>query len=156
MKSRRQARETALQALYQCDALQDWSGQAIDIFFSNFGPEELESEAAESEMLEFSRALTLGTIQNLESIDRRIAEACRNWSLARMSRVDRNILRLAAYEMAFVSEIPQKVSINEALEIAKRFGAPDSPNFINGVLDKVASGIEAEQGPPAPLAAGIK
>mgnify|MGYP006281166885 CR=1 FL=1 len=88
---------------------------------------------------DYGRALVDGVISRLDEIDKLIGLASTNWSVARMSFIDRNIIRIAAYEMHFGHEVPTKVSINEAIEIAKDFGSDDSPKFVNGVLDKVAS-----------------
>jgi N utilization substance protein B len=85
----------------------------------------------------YFRELVQGVTSNLEMLDAQIALACENWSVARMSRIDRNIIRIAAFELLCRSDIPSKVSINEAIEIAKLFAADESPNFINGVLDRL-------------------
>ena len=154
MKSRRKAREAALQALYQCDTTADFSASAVALFFEVFYPEQLlasqdgeNDETAHEpppidEHRHFSRELVLGVIANLKEIDSRIGAASTHWSLGRMSRVDRNILRLATYEIMFRADIPLSVTINEAIEIAKRFGAEDSPMFVNGVLDHIAKMLE--------------
>lgn len=142
MKSRRKARESALQALYQCDTLGEWTENSIDLYFRIFKPEvaaTLDSlDATQKENLDFSRALISGVIECMQFIDTQISSASTNWSISRMCRVDRNILRVAVYEIAFLDDIPVSVSINEAIEIAKSYGTADSPMFINGVLDNVA------------------
>ena len=79
-----------------------------------------------------------GTLEKLASIDPTIERYAENWSMGRMACVDRNILRLAAYEMLFIDEIPLKVAINEAVELAKRYGEADSSKFVNGILDRIA------------------
>ena len=79
----------------------------------------------------------MGAVENLSRIDEIIKKHVKNWEIDRMAVVDRNILRIAAYELLFIKEIPPKVSINEAIELAKRFGDVDSPRFVNGILDKV-------------------
>jgi N utilization substance protein B len=140
MNSRRRCREIALQALYQCDALGDFSTNTLDAFFRHFqGVEEVEDSvpAEAGEDLEFARQLTIGVTERLPFLDKQIGLASTHWSIARMPRVDRNILRIAAYEIAFCDDIPAKVSINEAIEIAKEFSSEESPLFINGVLNKV-------------------
>ena len=140
MNSRRRAREAALQALYQCDTLCDWRQAQIDVYFQVFNAEALQAGAGTlKENFEFSRGIIVGVIENLEFIDGQIGSASTHWTLSRMSRVDRNILRAATYEIIFISEIPVSVSINEAIEIAKRYGTADSPMFINGVLDNIAT-----------------
>lgn len=93
------------------------------------------------EAREFARSLTAGTIRHLDEVDARIAERSEAWRLDRMAAVDRNILRIAVYELV-ETDTPKSVVINEALEIAKRFSAPDAVGFVNGVLDAVRSNIE--------------
>ncbi len=145
MRSRRKAREAALQALYQCDTLDAWTEESLDLYFRVFQPEALASgDAAVMENLAFSRALASGVVKFLTFIDAQISKASTRWSLSRMSRVDRNILRLAAFELAFLKDIPVNVSINEAIEIAKRYGTDESHTFINGVLDNVAGVLHAD------------
>ena len=139
MKTRRQARESALQALYSCDTLDNWTTEQVALYFNSFIFEE-SIEEIKDENKDFAEILIKGVLENLDMLDTQISAASENWSLSRMSRVDRNILRLATYEIIYLSDIPNSVSINEAIEIAKRFGNDDSPMFINGVLDKIASG----------------
>ncbi|NLF25310.1 MAG: transcription antitermination factor NusB [Deltaproteobacteria bacterium] len=140
MKSRRKAREAALQALYQCDTLGDWSDAAIDLYFSVFQSGQAETDDLGGEdNRAFARMLMLGVLEHRSEIDDHIAGASNRWSMGRMCRVDRNLLRLAAFEIAYLPEIPVSVSINEAIEISKRYGIDDSPMFINGVLDNLAS-----------------
>jgi N utilization substance protein B len=83
--------------------------------------------------------LLQGITDNLEQVDRLIAEAASNWRLSRIAATDRNLLRIAVFEMAKMEDVPPQVAINEAVEIAKRFAGEDSPKFINGVLDAVRS-----------------
>ena len=147
MNSRRKAREAALQALYQCDTLSQWDEAAVALYFNIYNPEALAAESGPvKENCDFARGLILGTIQYLEFIDGQITAASTHWSVARMARVDRNILRCSTYEIIFVPEVPVSVSINEAIEIAKRYGANDSPMFINGVLDNIATVFMANPG----------
>jgi len=151
MGSRRQAREHALQALYQCDALQDWSEKAIDLYFECFHSTKEEDSETEAKEIDhsFSRQLISGVISNLEVIDSCISNCCQNWSINRMARVDRNIIRVATFELAFMPDVPPNVSINEAIEVAKRYSADDSPMFVNGVLDKIAGVIKEHGAIPA-------
>lgn len=137
MRSRRHARECVLQALYMCDALEEYDEQLIEVFLERFASEQLD-ENSRQEHLDFFHLLTRGVLESLTEIGHSLTRASHNWEVSRMARVDRNILRLSAYEILFLPDIPQSVSINEAIEIAKRFGSDDSPNFINGVLDKLA------------------
>ena len=142
LNSRRRAREAAVQALYQCDTLGDCSDQAIEFFFDHFHPGCRESdENAVKENTAFALRLVKGVLAQLGAVDSYISGASVHWSVGRMARVDRNILRVGAYEIGFVEEIPVSVTINEAIEIAKRFGCPDSPTFVNGVLDNIAKAV---------------
>lgn len=139
MKSRRQAREVALQALYQCDTLQDWTDENVQLFLNVFKPDLLaEQEGVAKDNFDFMMSLLSGIRENLRELDKKVSSASIHWSVSRMARVDRNILRIAAYEILYVSDIPKNVSINEGIEIAKRFASDDSPTFVNGVLDRVA------------------
>ena len=140
MASRRRARGFALQALYHADltdspvqrALADlWAGLLDDQGFDDERPHE-------SEEVEFAQRLALGTESSRDAIDGIIEEASTNWRLARMPVVDRNILRLAAFELMECADIPATVSINEAIELAKRFGTKDSRAFVNGIVDRMA------------------
>ena len=131
MGVRRQAREAALQALFMCDFVSDWNSQTADFCLEHFSiPKSVRPYAAQ---------LCAGVIQHIVKIDASLTCASEHWSLNRMGRVDRSILRLATFELMFLDEIPVNVAINEAIEIAKRYGAEESPHFVNGVLDRVAS-----------------
>lgn len=96
------------------------------------------SHPSSGEIQDFTYHLVEGTLRNEKEIDGVIEGSSTNWKLSRMASVDRNLLRLAAYELLFLQDIPHSVTINEAVEIAKKFGTEDSPGFINGVLDKIA------------------
>ena len=133
MGVRRQAREAALQALFMCDFLSEWNQDSVSFCLDHF--------AASSNARPFTERLCDGVIANKTKIDAELTCASENWSLSRMGRVDRAILRVATYEIVFLDDIPVNVAINEAIEIAKRFGAEESPQFVNGVLDKVASTV---------------
>jgi N utilization substance protein B len=91
---------------------------------------------------EFADQLVRGTVEHLEAIDDGIQEVSTHWKISRMACVDRNILRMAAFEIFHVAEVPKRVTLNEAIEIARRYGADDSWAFINGILDKLAEGRE--------------
>lgn len=129
MGRRRQAREFALQALYLVDAGSMSGNDAIVIVSA-----ESKLDAASEE---FARGLVLGTEAILPELDKHIQSLAKNWALERMAMVDRNILRLAAYEILHRPDTPATVAINEALDIAKRYSTPDSFRFINGILDKI-------------------
>lgn len=129
MGTRRKARELAVQLLYQHDLSKMDPEEGMRLFWDYF--------PVESEAREFCTQLVLGTLDRLMVIDELLSEASDNWSLSRMSVVDRNILRLATYELVDRPEIPPSVSLNEAIEIAKKYSSPDAAVFINGVLDRV-------------------
>ena len=131
MGVRRQAREAALQAIFMCDFISEWSADSAEFCLEHF--------AVLKNVRPYASQLCLGVVQNLAKIDGSLTCASEHWSLNRMGRVDRSILRVAAYELIFLNDIPVNVSINEAIEIAKRFGSEESPQFVNGVLDRVAS-----------------
>jgi N utilization substance protein B len=129
MGTRRKARELAVQILYQADLAKSDLDEAMSLFWEYF--------PVESEVREFCQQLVLGTLDRLSSIDELLSEASEHWSLGRMSVVDRNILRLATHELLDRPDIPPSVSINEAIEIAKKYSTSDAAVFINGVLDRV-------------------
>jgi N utilization substance protein B len=127
MHQRRKAREIALQVLYELDVLDIDAAEAIAIFWNYFG--------APEESRKFSTLLIEGTCEKKEEIDSLISSCSDNWSLARMSRVDRNILRMAVYELLYCPDIPPKVTLNEAIDLGKSYGSENSGSFINGILD---------------------
>jgi N utilization substance protein B len=136
MSSRRKAREAAVQMLYQMDLCDIDAAQAIALYWQNLGnPEEDRS---------FANELVRGCSESRDALDERIRGVSKHWRLERMSRVDRNIIRLGAYELLHVVEIPRRVTLNEAVELAKRFGNEESPAFVNGVLDRIADDVAKE------------
>lgn len=138
IKNRRAAREAAIQAIYQADALNDWSSDAVEMFFERFYPQtQAVGDDFETESRDFSRDLITYASVNLNEIDRLISISSTNWPLPRMSRVDRSILRMSTSELCSKPEIPFRVVLNEAIEISKRFGGEESSHFVNGVLDSV-------------------
>jgi N utilization substance protein B len=132
--NRRKSREIALQVLYQLD-VQDrlTDDQGLALFYQSFGREDDDSDEASQA---FANELVRGVRGHADEIDALITKASRNWRLERMARVDRNLLRLAVYELKFSTDVPSKVAINEAIEIAKRYGTAESPAFVNGILDR--------------------
>ncbi len=142
MTVRRRAREIALQVLYQLDIDQGVPQEALAVYFENFRP----SEKAR----EFCQRLIEGVSQHREEIDRLIEENAEHWTLKRMAVVDRNILRVATFELIHCPDIPFKASLNEAIELAKKFGNDDSGAFINGILDKVHSLVAPSTPKPFP------
>jgi len=138
MGHRRKAREIALQVLYEIDVLQIGPDEALDLFWNNFeAPEEARA---------FSSELVEGATLHQEEIDGFIAACSDHWSLDRMSRVDRNILRMAVYELLYCTDIPPKVTLNEAIDLGKEFGSENSGSFINGVLDALYAKLKNEDG----------
>lgn len=140
MGVRRQAREAAMQALFMSDFLGKWEPECVALCLNHFSA----PEAARP----FTERLCQGVLSQKTKLDAELTCASENWSLSRMGRVDRAILRVATYEIIFLDEIPINVAINEAIEVAKRFGADESPQFINGVLDRVASTVRASRQEP--------
>jgi len=154
MGKRREARERAVQFLFQHDLnppedlVQSlkafWESQRAAALAEEKGPAhwgqrvELPPPSAdEVAMQQFAEPLIRGALEHRDQIDERIKQCAENWDLRRMAAVDRNILRLAIYEMFFRDDIPPVVSINEAVEIAKKFSTQDSGRFVNGILDKL-------------------
>jgi N utilization substance protein B len=129
MGSRRKSREDAVKLLYQWDITEQQAEEFLKAYRA--GTETAVCVDA------FCLELVEGTLQHRELIDKEINRWAAHWSLDRMSAVDRNILRLAVYELLYRQDIPPKVTINEAIEIAKKFSSADSASFVNGILDKV-------------------
>ncbi len=127
MQFRRRAREVALQVLYALDILNITVPDALELFWTNF-------EAPE-ETREFSSNLIKGAWNNKSGIDKLLAECSEHWSLSRMSRVDKAILRMAVYELQHCPDVPPKVTLNEAIDLGKIYGSENSGSFINGILD---------------------
>ena len=130
MRKRTKARECALKILYAVDITNEEHKKCIDVFWQNH-------EEVEPQVKAFANSLVLGVCNNSELIDKLISSHTTNWQLKRMAVIDRNILRFATYELLFMEDIPPKVSINEAIDIAKKYGDKDSGKFVNGVLDKI-------------------
>jgi N utilization substance protein B len=130
---RRRARAYGLQILYALDINEGESASRAVLDYGDLFQLELDPTS-----LEFAERLVTTTRDQLDEIDDAIQSASRNWRLDRMSRVDRNILRLATCELRHSPDVPVKVVINEAVELAKRFGTADSPAFVNGILDRIA------------------
>lgn len=134
MGNRRKGREAALQLLF----LTDMSGSTSDRVVANFWDE----NPTDDETREFGQRLFTGTMAQLETIDETLTQFSAHWKLHRMAAVDRNVLRLAIYELVHCADIPTKVTLNEAIEIAKKFGSEESGAFVNGILDQVAKTIK--------------
>ena len=137
---RHKAREVAFQVLYRYDVARKATGaeppagpalaQELRGHFEHFD--------VTDEARSFAAELVSGTLSNAEDLDKRVEATSANWRLSRMGFVDRSILRLAAYELFHMPQIPASVTIDEAVELAKRFGAENTPAFVNGVLDALA------------------
>jgi N utilization substance protein B len=143
MGMRRRGREIALQVLYQADVQPDLGAEAaLAQVLAHF--EDEVGGPPGVELRQFVERLVDGVLGRQAEIDALLARASQHWRLERMARVDRNLLRLAVYEMRFAGDVPAKVAINEAIEIAKRYGAQETPAFVNGVLDRVLEGRPGE------------
>lgn len=137
MRKRTKARECALKILYQSDI----TGKAISAVFEEFIRSE---ELSDQEILDFCRSLALGVETHLQDINQKVSGYATNWQLKRMAVIDRNILRLGVFELKYTTDIPPKATINEAVELAKKYGDLNSSKFVNGILDK----IHKEEAPP--------
>jgi len=132
VRKRTKAREFALQILYQMDITHDPPADSLKNFWET-NKEEHHDEA----MKEFTSQLVTGVAENLRAIDVKISQFATNWQLERMAVVDRNVLRLGAFELLFRQDIPPKVAINEAVELAKKYSGVESGKFVNAILDKI-------------------
>jgi len=141
LSTRRDGRELALQALYSKDLLVQDATFTLKRIMESFGEGEEPTLEVHSKAFAFASELVNGVVAHLAEIDARIADQSKNWSMNRMARVDLNILRLAVYELLFRPDIPKNVTMNEAIEVAKKFGAEDSASFVNGILDEIASSV---------------
>jgi N utilization substance protein B len=131
MRKRTQARECALKILYAIDITKETPEKCINNFW-------LSQDDVKPEVRHFAESLVEGLWANKDEIDKVITKHATNWELDRMAVIDRNILREATYELIFSEDIPPKVAINEAIELAKKYGDKDSGKFVNGVLDKIS------------------
>jgi N utilization substance protein B len=134
MGTRRKARELAMQALFFMDMRKDFSMEMFQRFCGSFAPK--------SEVRPFFMQLVQGVVQHRNELDALIERYSENWSLSRMSGVDRNVMRIAVFELMCCRDIPATVSINEAIDIGKKFGTEDSGAFINGIVDSIRFAIE--------------
>jgi N utilization substance protein B len=137
MTNRSRAREVALQLLFQRDHNAAVERPAVERFARN----RLHDEGLQR----FCLSLYDGVVDHAADIDGRLTAAAENWRLPRMAGVDRNILRLGAYELLFAADTPAGVALDEAIELARRYGSAESPAFVNGVLDR----LRQDAGPPA-------
>jgi N utilization substance protein B len=137
MTRRSRAREVALQLLFQRDFNATTARATIEDF--------VRARLRDPLLVPFCVALFDGVVGNLTAIDERLAKAAENWRLPRMAAVDRSALRMGAYELLYTPDTPPSVVIDEAIELARRFGSADSPAFVNGVLDRLRKDSEPAQ-----------
>ena len=130
MRKRSVARECALKILYQIEIINAPAEKVLGLFW------EQEPEHDE-EVRSFAAVIVQGVHARLEDIDRKISEYATNWQIKRMAVIDRNVMRMGVYELLYAVDIPPKVAINEAVDLAKKYGDTDSGKFVNGVLDKI-------------------
>jgi N utilization substance protein B len=136
MTRRSRSREVALQLLFQREM-----NPGVDrAWIERFAHDRLR----EPEQVPFCLGLFDGIITNMSAIDAQLAAAAENWRLPRMAAVDRNVLRMGAYELLFTPDTPSSVALNEAIELARRYGSADSPAFVNGVLDRLKASKERD------------
>ena len=140
MGRRRKSRESALQVLYQLNIAKQDATTALTRFQEHF--------LSDGEADDFLKRLVLGVLEHFSELDRLIEKYSENWRLDRINMIDRNILRIALFELLYCDEIPPKVTINEAIDLGKRFGSEDSGSFINGILDRIQN--EAVKKPVEP------
>lgn len=140
MRKRSRARECALQILYQMDITRDPPGDCLHNFWRSY---EGERKDYDDDLKEFATSLVDGVAAHRAVIDEKISRYATNWQLERMAVVDRNVLRMSCFELVFRDDIPPKVSINEAVDLAKKYSGPEAGKFVNAILDKIK--LEKEQ-----------
>ncbi|HMK76760.1 MAG TPA: transcription antitermination factor NusB [Thermodesulfobacteriota bacterium] len=133
MGRRRKSREFALQVLYQLNITKEDATRALTQFQEHFSPN--------GDVDEFLKRLVLGVLEHCQELDRLIEQYLENWRLDRINWIDRNILRMALFELLYCEEIPPKVTINEAIDLGKRYGSEGSGSFINGILDRIQNEV---------------
>src|SRR3989338_6719997 len=148
MRKRSLARETALKILYQKEITRRTIAQAIEKYWSD-------EIKIDGDVRHFADRLTQGVDEHLTDIDKKISFYATNWQLKRMAIIDRNILRLGVFELLYAPDIPPVVSINEAVELAKKYGDVESSKFVNGILDKIhkseiISKVQPDKSGPVP------
>jgi transcription antitermination protein NusB len=137
MGKRRRARELAIQVLFHMEYNPADPGESFERVCESFEPPR--------EVRAYAREVVVGVWENRAELDRLIRRTSKNWRVERMSRVDRNILRIAIYEVLHRKDVPPKVSIDEAVELGKRYGTEESGAFINGILDHIYNQLKAEE-----------
>jgi N utilization substance protein B len=148
MALRSRAREVALQLLFQRDHNSAVSQAAVDQF--------VKDRLRETAGRDFCSSLYAGIVAHQEEIDKRLAAAAENWRVLRMATVDRNVLRLGAYELLYCKDTPPAVAFDEAIELARRYGSAESSAFVNGVLDRLRREAAGEEAQAAPSEAPVQ
>ncbi|HAZ09862.1 MAG: transcription antitermination factor NusB [Candidatus Omnitrophota bacterium] len=131
MRKRTFARECALKILYRIEISKESVASSLKDFWSK------SAESIDKESHDFAETLVKGACENIKTIDEIISKYTENWNISRMAVIDRNVMRMSIYEMLYRDDIPPNVSINEAIELAKKYGDIDSGKFVNGILDKI-------------------
>jgi transcription antitermination factor NusB len=129
LRKRSKARESVLQILYQIDVTSDPADAILNQYWH--------TRNRNLEVVDFANEIVKGTIEHISDIDAIISQHSENWEISKMPIIDRNILRFAIYEILYMDDIPPKVTIDEAVELANNYGTPNSGKFINGILDKI-------------------
>ncbi|MDY0191834.1 MAG: transcription antitermination factor NusB [Desulfuromonas sp.] len=150
--NRRNGREYALKVLYSLYDQDRPIQEVLADFWRNFRfsddvlgePEDMQDSMVPPEVKEFAEQIVLGVYKHLEDIDAVLRKTSKNWSLDRMARLDLSLMRLACYEIMYMPATPDSVIINEAVEIAKRYGTKDTSAFLNGVLDKISHQVKPQ------------
>jgi N utilization substance protein B len=149
MTRRTRGREIALQVLYMLEVNPEVDPTEVEAFYLR--------RLRDPKLCQFAKALVDGVREHQARIDSLISSVAENWRIDRMADIDRNILRLGAYEILFCADVPTKVAINEALELAKRYSTAQSSRFVNGILDRLEAAdaanpeaVEGSEAPPAP------
>jgi N utilization substance protein B len=135
MGARHSGREAALQMLFQMEASGATADEAVELFWRSFGAD------ADPESRQYADTCVRGVAAGRDALDAHIAKASQHWRVERMTRVDRNVLRLGTWELAEQASVPRAVVLDEAVELAKAFGNDESSAFVNGVLNKVADAL---------------
>ena len=130
MRRRTVAREHALKILYQTDITRRTLAESVEDYWA-------QEPSKDQEIMAYAKLMSEGVRKNLKEIDEKISEYATNWQLSRMAVIDRNILRMGLFELKYTTDIPPKVAINEAVELAKKYGDLESSKFVNGILDKI-------------------
>ena len=141
MRKRTLSREIALRVLYAWEITKDPPEECLERYWAG-------GEDVSPDIKEFTDMLIHGIFSNRDEIDRTIVAYATNWGIGRMATIDRNVLRIATFELLYIEDMPSKVAINEAIEMAKKYGDKDSGKFVNGVLDKISkTEAKREKGP---------